>query len=113
MSYKLGFLLSISFVLMFFLLGVDLFSIQYAYGDLDAKSISISYRISQHGTLDAEFVASIENSYNVEFECLSNCSPMFGDIVEYRLSSSINTLVISNHHLTISLSRSTVIGFYS
>ena len=113
MSYKLGFLLSISFVLMFFLLGVDIFSIQYAYGDLDAKSISISYRISQHGSLDNEFISSIEEAYHVDFECLSNCSPMFGDIVEYRLSTSIQTLVINDHHLTISLSRSTIIGFYS
>ena len=113
MSYKLGFLLSVGFVLMFFMLGVDLFSIQYAYGDLDAKSISISYRISQHGSLDEEFIANIENAYNVDFECLSNCAPMFGDIVEYKLSSSIKTLVIANHQLTISLSRSTIIGFYS
>ncbi len=113
MSYKLGLLLSMVFVILFFMLGIDLISIQFAFGNLDAKSISISYRISEHGTIDDAFIEEIENYYDVDFTCTSNCTPLFGDIVEYTISSEIKTLVVSPDLLTIRISRSTVIGFYN
>lgn len=112
MSYKFGMLLSTIFVVLFFLLGMDLLSIQYGYSNLDAKSVSISYRISEHGTLDDKFIESLENYYQVDFTCTSSCNPSFGDIVEYTISSTIQTIVISPKGLTIKLARSVVIGFF-
>ena len=41
MSYKIGLLLSLVFVTMFFLFGADLISIQGVYGMLDAKANNI------------------------------------------------------------------------
>lgn len=112
MSSKLGLILSMLFVAMFFLFGVDLICVQYVFSDLDAKSISISYMISQHGGLDTFLVNKIEETYKVDFKCLSNCNPKFGDIVEYQISKDYSPLIISNKDMHITVYRSTAIGFY-
>ena len=113
MSYKLGLVLSMVFVILFFLLGIDLITIQFAFGNLDAKSTSISYRISEHGTIDDAFIQEIEEYYKVDFECERNCTPLFGEMVEYTLISNVKTLVVGKGEMTIRISRSTMIGFYN
>ena len=60
MSSKLGLILSMMFVIMFFLFGVDLICIQYVYSDLDAKSISISSVIFSF-LIKAEQLLSIQH----------------------------------------------------
>jgi hypothetical protein len=112
MSSKFAFLLSMLFVTLFIALGMDMLSIQYAYSALDSKSASISYLISQYGTIDYDLSQKIETDFNVTFECLENCSPMFGEIVKYRISKHVNTILVSNNSLTISVERNAVIGFY-
>ena len=112
MSSKLGLILSMLFVAMFFLFGVDLICIQFVFSDLDAKSISISYLISQHGGLDTEFIEEIETTYKVDFKCLNNCNPSFGDIVDYQISKDYSPLIISNEAMHITVYRSAAIGFY-
>lgn len=112
MSSKFGLLLSMLFISLFICFGSDLFSIQYAYSDLDNISVVISYRISTYGTIDGYICESIENDYKVKFECLNNCSPTFGDIVTYRISREIKTLVMSNGNLIVAIARSAVIGYY-
>lgn len=112
MSSKLGLILSMLFVVMFFLFGVDLICVQFLFSDLDAKSISISYLISQHGGLDSELVNQIEDTYKVDFKCLNNCYPSFGDIVDYQISTDYSPLIMSNEVMHITVYRSTAIGFY-
>ena len=112
MSSKIGTILSLIFVSMFFLLGVDLMCLQLTLSNLDAKSVNISYAISQKGTIDDELINNIDQRYNVEFECLSNCSPMYGDVVDYIITSEYNPLIISNQVMRISIKRYAVIGFY-
>ena len=112
MSSKLGLILSMLFVALFFLFGVDLICVQFVFSDLDAKSISISYLISQHGGLDINLINEIEETYKVDFKCLSNCNPSFGDIIEYQISKDYSPLIISNETMHITVYRSTAIGFY-
>ena len=50
MSSKIGTILSLIFVSIFFIFGIDLLTIQVAYANLDSKAISISYLISKRGT---------------------------------------------------------------
>ena len=66
MSSKLGTILSSIFIVIAFLLGCDLMSIQFIYSDLDSKSINISYLISKNATFfDDEFTNYIESKlYN-------------------------------------------------
>lgn len=112
MSSKIAFLLSMIFVTAFIALGMDMITIQYAYSALDSKSTSISYLLSKYGTVDQDITQKIEIEYNVTFECLEYCSPLFGDSVRYKISSQVKTILVSDEPLTISVERNAVIGFY-
>lgn len=112
MSYKISFILSMVFVVMFFLFSGDMISLQFIYSDLDAKSVTISYLISEHGGLDQPFIESIENKYNIEFVTADNYSPLFGDEVTYVIAKTYKPLMISKETMTVSVQRTTVIGYY-
>lgn len=112
MSYKLSFILSMIFVVTFFLFAGDLICLQYVYSDLDAKSITISYLISAHGGLDHHFIQDIEEKYKVDFVTADNYSPLFGDEVTYVIAKLYQPMVISQKKMTISIKRTTVIGYY-
>ncbi len=112
MSYKISFILSMVFVMMFFLFAGDLISLQFIYSDLDAKSVTISYLISEHGILDEPFIESIENKYKVDFVTADNYTPLFGDEVTYVIAKQYKPLVMAKDTMTISISRTTVIGYY-
>ncbi len=113
MSYKIGLILSMIFVALFFAFGVDLITVQFVFSNLDAQSVAISYRISQYGTLDDNLIQEIENRYNVNFECLSYCHPQFGETLDYKISRQITPIVISKEPMTIAIKRSAIIGYYS
>ena len=112
MSYKLGLILSMVFVALFFLFGADLLSLESVYSTLDAKANNISYLISRSGVVDQDFVTYIETAFLVEFDCPLNSSPTFGDKVIYKISSSYRPLVISKNEMTVTIQRMTIIGFY-
>lgn len=111
MSSKLGLILSMFFVLLFFSFGIDLISIQLIYNGLDSKSIAISYEISELGKIDQEVKTHIETTYQVNFTCTNNCTPMFGDVVTYVLSQQYQPLVVKSDLMTISIERNAVIGY--
>ena len=104
--------LSMVFVVMFFLFAGDMVSLQYIYSDLDAKGTTISYLISKKGSLDEEFIDYIEVKYKVDFVTADNYSPLFGDEVTYVIAEEYKPLVMSRDIMTISIQRTTVIGYY-
>ena len=112
MSYKISFILSMVFVTMFFLFAGDMISLQFLYSDLDAKSVTISYLISQHGKLDNEFIENIENKYGLDFVTADNYSPLFGDEVTYVIAKQYKPLIMSKDKMTIFIKRTTVIGYF-
>ena len=112
MSYKIGLILSMIFVAMFFLFGADLISIQSAYSVLDAKANNISYIISRTGSIDEDFVNYIESSFEVDFYCELNYNPAFGEKITYTISTEYQPLVIDKNAMTIAISRMTIVGFY-
>lgn len=112
MSYKISLILSMIFVTMFFLFAGDMVSLQYIYSDLDAKATTISYLISKHGTLDDDFLNYVESKYRVDFVTADNYSPLFGDEVTYVIATEYKPLVMSKDIMTISIQRTTVIGYY-
>lgn len=111
MSSKLGLVLSMIFVTLFFAFGLDLITIQFIYNDLDAKSVAISYKISEYGTINNSIKQNIESTFNVNFTCVSNCSPMFGDVVTYVISKEYKPIIIDKNTMTISVERNAVIGY--
>ena len=112
MSYKIGLLLSMIFVALFFLFGADLISLQSAYSSLDAKANNISYIISRNGVIDSDFDYFIETTFHVKFECGTNLNPTFGEQIIYTITTQYNPLVISNEEMTLSITRMTIVGFY-
>ena len=99
------------FVTIFFAFGLDLISIQFIYNDLDAKSIAISYKISEYGTIDDTLKNYIESTFDVDFKCKSNCSPMFGDVVTYVISKDFDPIIIKDQTMVVSVERTAVIGY--
>ena len=112
MSYKIGLLLSMIFVALFFLFGADLISIQSVYSSLDAKANNISYLISRNGVIDDNFINYIETTFLVDFDCQENLSPTFGEQITYVISVTYSPLVISQEDMVIKIQRMTVVGFY-
>ena len=112
MSYKIGLLLSMVFVALFFLFGADLLSLQSAYSVLDSKANNISYIISRNGRIDDAFIAYIEETYNVDFKCEKNYAPTFGEEIVFEISTTYSPLVISKEEMVLTVQRMTVVGFY-
>ena len=112
MSYKVGLILSMVFVALFFLFGADLITLESAYSLLDSKANNISYIISRTGVIDDDFIDYIESTFNVTFSCPKNQSPTFGEQIIYQISTSYRPLVISRNEMTITIKRMTIVGFY-
>ena len=112
MSYKIGLILSMIFVALFFLFGADLITIESVYSTLDAKANNISYIISRNGVIDDDFIEYIETTFMVDFECPKNLSPTFGEKIIYQISTNYRPLVISKQEMTIIVKRMTIVGFY-
>ena len=112
MSYKLGLILSMVFVVMFLLLGGDMMCLSAAYSYLDSHSISIGYLIAKSGRVDDEYISYLEETYKVNFESISPTEPSIGDVVEYTIYRFYNPLILSNHQVKLTASRTTVIGYY-
>ena len=112
MSYKISFILSMIFVVMYFMFAGDMISLQFIYSDLDAKSVTISYLISENGTIDKKFIRYVENKYDVTFVSIDNIHPLFGDEVTYVIAKDYKPLMMSKDVMTVSIQRTTVIGYY-
>lgn len=112
MSYKVGLVLSMVFVSLCFLFGADLISIQSIYSTLDAKATTISYRISKAGVIDTPFKRNIAQTYGVGFICPSVSSTYFGEEITFTITTMYKPLVISQRKMTISVTRTTVVGYY-
>lgn len=112
MSYKIGLILSMVFIALFFLFGADLISIQSIFSALDAKANNISYIISRSGVIDEDFVSYIESAFNVDFDCPYNYAPTFGQEITYTISTEYQPMIIDKNKMTIAISRMTIVGFY-
>ena len=97
---------------MFFLFASDMISLQFIYSDLDAKSVTISYLISENGVIDSEFIHYVEGKYGIIFAYADNYNPRFGDEVTYIISKDFKPIIMSNNKMTVSVERTTVIGYY-
>ena len=112
MSYKIGLILSMIFVALFFAFGADLLSLQSAYSVLDAKANNISYILSRNGVIDDAFINYIESTFDVAFDCQDIPYPTFGEKITYTISTYYQPMVISQERMTISIKRMTIVGFY-
>ena len=113
MSSKISLILSMVFVVMFFLFAGDMISLQFAYSNLDATSVTISHLIGESYVVDNAFISQVEAKYNITFILLSEIDPHFGDVVDYIIRSEYKSIVISDHSIPLSIKRSSVVGYYN
>ena len=112
MSSKLGLMLSMVFVVMFFLLAGDMVCISNVYASLDSKSITISYLIAKSARADEEFLSTIEDKYNVTFLTVSPSNPSVGDVVDFVIYQNYQPLILSKEEIVVKARRQAVLGYY-
>ena len=113
MGYKVGFLLSLVFIIEIFIMTSDLMSIQFIYTNLDAVSVTAGHYISQRGGITEEVVRLVENQAGANIEPVGDVTPMFGSLFEYRIYKSYKPHFIKEDVMEIAVYRSVVIGYYS
>ena len=113
MSYKISLIFSMIFVSLFFLFAGDMVSLQFAYSNLDATSITISHLISESISVNQQLINDIESQFNVDFTLLNNEEPLFGDVVVFIISKEYHSMIISNNVMLLSVKRSSVLGYYN
>ena len=112
MSYKIGLILSMFFVVCFLLLGGDMLCLSSAYSSLDSTAITIGYLIAKTGRTDSEFQTYLSETYNINFETILPSQPQQGDVVKFVIYRYYDPLVLSTENIKLSASRTTVVGYY-
>lgn len=113
MSSKISLIFSMIFVALFFLFAGDMVSLQFAYSNLDATSITISHIISESVSVNDALINKIENKFNVDFTLLNEEEPLFGDVVDFIISREYKSIVLSDNVMLLSVKRSSVLGYYN
>ncbi len=110
MSYKLGLLLSLIFLVVVFLFAGDMLCISAIRSDLDSIALTVSYRISMDGKVtDAtrKWIDQCGATLKVPYQ-----APRIGDIYTFELSRAYKPIIISSEAMTITVKRSTIVGYY-
>ena len=110
MSYKLGLLLSLVFLVVVFLFAGDMLCISAIRSDLDSIALTVSYRISMDGKVSDETKKWVD-------QCgakltLPYLAPRIGDIYSFEVSREYKPIIISSKAMTITVKRSTIVGYY-
>ena len=113
MSYKLGLILSLAFMMSVLLLAADLLNVAIIKNSLDALSLTVSYRIAQEGTL-SNGTKQLISSYGARYRLEDGEREAFriGDTVTYFLEKDYQPFVLGKETRQISVRRSAVIGYY-
>ena len=113
MSYKLGLLLSIAFMMAVLLFSGDLVNVGIIKNSLNALSLTVSYRIARDGTLTQETYGLID-SYGAILRLAEGQREAFriGDTVVYFLEKDYDPFVLRKERMVLSVCRSAVVGYY-
>ena len=113
MSYKLGLLLSLAFLMSILLLGGDLLNVGIVKNALDALATTVGYRIAKDGRITAEtdrLIASYEATLVLEKG--SATTFRIGDTVVYYLTKDYDPFLLKKETMHIGVKRSTIVGYY-
>lgn len=110
MSYKLGFLLSLFFVIEVVAYTGDMCAINGIYTKLDAISVTVSYQISLNQGLTDEIKEFVYKETNANIEAIDK-NVAFGDTLRFKIYREYHSLIISKDPMVITVVRSAVIGY--
>lgn len=114
MSYKLGLLLSMVFLMSVLLLAGDLLNVAVIKNSLDALATVVSYRIAKEGQVSSDTRSLIE-SYGALFRLEDGERVAFriGDTVTYYLQKEYQPFVLQKEMMNVTVRRSALIGYYT
>ncbi len=110
MSYKLGFLLSLFFVIEVVAYTGDMCAINGIYTKLDAVSVTAAYQISLNQGLTKEIKDFVYKETKGTIEAL-NENVAFGDTLRFKIYRKYNCMIVSKEPMVITVVRSAVIGY--
>jgi len=111
MSYKLGLLLSLVYMISTLLLGGDIFCLIAVHNNLDAIALTVSYRISMDGRVSNETIDWIRNE-GAEYVAVTETTPRIGDTFVFEIYKDYEPMIIKKSTIRVAVRRSTVVGFY-
>jgi hypothetical protein len=110
MAYKLGFLLSLFFVVQTLAYVGDLAAIQALSSLLDATALTAGNRIALEGGIKEDVIQFVDQEAGAQIFALSS-SASVGEIYLFKITREYSSLVLSKDPITISVTRSAVIGY--
>lgn len=117
MSNTLSTMLSLLFIFIAFMFGVDLVMMQYIYTDLDSFSIQASYLVSKKGYITSEMKDVFLSTYGVKiypFESNNlNQSYEEGFVYGFVLVKEYSPIALSNKPIELKVKRYAVINVYN
>ncbi|MCH3909925.1 MAG: hypothetical protein LKF75_02990 [Bacilli bacterium] len=111
MAYKLGFLLSLFFVVQVMAYAGDLTLIQGINSLLDATSLTAARQISHNSGITDEIINLVKTEAKADIVAVSDTTPKVGDVFIFKIYREYKPLIISDSPMVISVTRSTVIGY--
>ncbi|MCR5348154.1 MAG: hypothetical protein K6E59_00900 [Bacilli bacterium] len=113
MSYKLGLLLSIVFMMSVLLFSGDLINVGIIKNSLNSLALTVSYRIAKDGAVLGDTRTLVE-SYGAELTFEEGWRESFriGDTVTFYLKKEYTPFVLRKGTMPLSVRRSAVIGYY-
>jgi hypothetical protein len=111
MASKLGFILSLFFVIQIVAYSGDLSSLQAIHALLDAVSITAGREIALQGGITSKVVSLVRDDCGGEIYAITSTSPRVGEVYEYAIKRDFQPLVISASAMAVTVKRSVVIGY--
>ena len=110
MSYKLGLMLSLVFLMCVFLMAGDMFCISAIHSDLDSMALVVSYCVSRDGRVTSDTLDFVED--HGALMILPWGTPRIGDIYTFTVYKEYTPIIISNKPIKVTVVRSSVVGYY-
>jgi hypothetical protein len=111
MAYKLGFLLSLFYLVQIVCYTGDLSILQEMHSILDATSITCAKKIALEGKITNEIITLAREQAQASIKQVSTGIPQVGEVFVFKLYRDYKPLVISDSPMVVSVTRSTVIGY--
>lgn len=114
MGSKIGLILSLPFIFIAFLFGIDFLSIQLTYTSLDSISTTVSFKIAKAGKITESIENYVKEEINASIEAVyQNHSYQKGSTYEYYLIKEYQPLIMNQEPLKLQIKRYAVIEMYN
>jgi hypothetical protein len=110
MGSKLGFLLSLMFLVQVLAYAGDMYSLQVIHADLDAVALQAGYQISRSNGLTPEIEAFVYDSAKAKIKSLSS-EAYFGAEYRFIVYKDYSPMIVSSQPMVVSVTREAILGY--